>query len=376
MLKIILVVSLVGVLYTYAGYPFLIAIWSALGGRGVIRRRITPRISIVIAAWNEASRLPARIENCLTQEYPAELLEVIVVSDGSSDGTDAIVRQFDERRVRFIVLDGREGKAVALNSGVAGAQGEVIVFTDARQRFDPTAIAELVANFADQRVGAVSGELMLESNATGCSPEAVGLYWKLEKWIRRMEGSIDSIVGSTGAIHAIRRNLFTPLPTGAILDDLLIPMQIAMRGYRVVFEPRARAYDCLTGTYKEEFARKVRTLAGNYQAISLCPDLVKPWRNRLWFQFVSHKVTRLAAPFFLVALLVCNMMDTRGWLAYLLAAQLVGYAAALVGWGLQRVGLRDRITSAAFAFCLLNYAALVGAIRFASRDSSLWRKSA
>ena len=186
---------------------------------------------------------------------------------------------------------------------------------------------------------------------------------------------MDSTVGMTGAIYAIRRNLFEPIPRDTLIDDVLIPMRIAMRGYRVVFEQRALAFDRLTESYRSEFRRKVRTLAGNYQAISLCPDLITPWRNRLFFQYVSHKLCRLVAPFALIALLLCNVALMEGWLSYLLVAQAVGYGLAFVGWGLAGIGVRERWASAAFAFCLLNYAALVGAIRFARRDSALWRKA-
>jgi cellulose synthase/poly-beta-1,6-N-acetylglucosamine synthase-like glycosyltransferase len=367
--------SLVILIYTYAGYPVVLAIWSLWGKKPVASRPIVPRASIVIAAWDEGRYLADRINNCLQQRYPAAHLEVIVVSDGSKDDTESVVRRFDPGRVTLVTLPTRMGKAAALNSGVAAAQGEIIVFADARQRFDPGAVAWLVSNFADGRVGAVSGELVLETNPERPGPHAVGLYWHLEKWIRRKEGAIDSVVGVTGAIYAIRRDLYEPLPPGTLLDDLLVPMRIAMRGHRVVFEQRALAFERLPQDYRNEFRRKVRTLAGNYQAISLCPDLVKPWRNRLFLQFVSHKVCRLAAPFSLVTLLIANIALLGGWLGYVLMVQVIGYAMAIAGWGLNRIGIRERWTSVAFTFCLLNYAALIGAIRFVKGDETLWNKA-
>jgi len=375
LLELILWGSLLFLGYTYLGYPLILALWSWLGRRPVVRRPVTPKVTIVIAAWNETERLAARIENCLHQEYPAELLDIVVVSDGSTDHTETVVRQFDSRRVRLMKLASRNGKAAALNCGVAAASGEIIVFADTRQRFAPDAVARLVSNFGDPDVGAVSGELVLGSSLGREGTDGVGLYWRIEKWIRQKEGEIDSVIGATGAIYAIWRELFRPLPPGAILDDVLVPMRIAMRGYRVVFEQRALAFDRLTESYRSEFRRKVRTLAGNYQAISLCPDLITPWRNRLFFQYVSHKLCRLVAPFALIALLLCNVALMEGWLSYLLVAQAVGYGLALAGWGLARLGVRERWTSAAFAFCFLNYAALIGAIRFARRDHTLWRKA-
>ena len=375
LLELILWGSLLFLGYTYLGYPVILALWSWLGRKPVVRRPVTPKVTIVIAAWNETERLAARIENCLHQEYPAELLDIVVVSDGSTDHTETVVRRFDSRRVRLMKLASRNGKAAALNWGVAAASGEIIVFADTRQRFAPDAVARLVSNFGDPDVGAVSGELVLGSSLGREGTDGVGLYWRIEKWIRQKEGEIDSVIGATGAIYAIWRELFRPLPPGAILDDVLVPMRIAMRGYRVVFEQRALAFDRLTESYRSEFSRKVRTLAGNYQAISLCPDLITPWRNRLFFQYVSHKLCRLVAPFALIALLLCNVALMEGWLSYLLVAQAVGYGLAFVGWGLARIGVREQWTSAAFAFCFLNYAALIGAIRYMTRDTDLWRKA-
>ena len=375
LLELILWGSLLFLGYTYLGYPVILALWSWLGRKPVARRPVTPKVTIVIEAWNEAARLTARLENCLQQQYPTEQLDVVVVSDGSTDNIETVIRRFDPRHVRLLKLASRKGKAVALNYGVAAATGEIIVFADARQRFAPDAVAKLVSNFADPEVGAVSGELVLESSLGHEGRDGVGLYWRIEKWIRWKEGEIDSAIGATGAIYAIRRELFSPLPPGAVLDDVLIPMRIATRGYRIAFEREALAFDSMSRNYQEELGRKVRTLAGNYQAVSLCPDLIKPWRNRLFFRYVSHKLCRLVAPFALIALLLCNLALMEVWYSYLLMAQAVGYGLAFVGWGLAGIGVRERWTSAAFAFCLLNYAALAGAIRFVMSDDLLWDKA-
>lgn len=367
--------SLIGLFYTYLGYPLLLALWSARETKAVTRQPITPMVSIVIAARNEGRRLPARIKNCLEQQYPDAQLDIVVVSDGPpDDDTRAAIRKFDPSRVTLIGLDMRRGKAMALNAGVLAAKGAIVVFTDARQRFALNAVAELVSNFADPLVGAVSGELILETPPGRPGADGIGLYWRIEKWIRRKESAIDSVVGTTGAIYAIRRELFQPLPEGTILDDVVIPMRIAMQGYRVVFEPRAQAFDLVEAHYRTEFNRKVRTLAGNYQAIRLCPALMNPWRNRIFLQFVSHKVWRLAAPFSLMALFVTNLTLLGGWHSHLFAAQVAGYGMAIIGWRLNRRGIRERWTTAAYTFCLLNIAALVGAIRFVRGDvgAGLW----
>ena len=176
----------------------------------------------------------------------------------------------------------------------------------------------------------------------------------------------------TGAIYAIRRELFEPLPEGAILDDLLVPMRIVMRGYRVVFESRALAFDKIEKDYSIEFKRKVRTLAGNYQAIALCTDLIKPLRNMLFLQFISHKVCRLAVPFLLLTLLASNIVLLHGLFWFALVAQIFLYSLAFTGWTLNKFEIRERVTSAAFTFCLLNYAALIAALKYFKGDNHLW----
>jgi len=378
LLLIVLYGSLAVIVYSYVGYPVILSLWARLKGKPVLKsaKKIVPSVTVVIAAWNEEARIQARILNVLDQDYPHSNLDVLVVSDGSTDGTASAVRSMGSDRVTVLSLDERKGKAVAINHGVAAARGEIIVFADARQRFSSTTVRELVGNFADPSVGAVTSELILEDIGQHAGrSHAAGMYWKIEKWIRRNEGAIDSVAGVTGAVYAIRRCLYPILPPNTVLDDLLVPMRIAMNGYRVVFEPGALAFDSVAGDYRVEFARKVRTLAGNYQAMSLCPGLLLPWKNRLFFQFWSHKVTRLMAPFCLVLLFVANLLVSHGWLEMLLMLQLVSYAVAGAGWGFRMFGVRESWTSPAFTFCLFNYAALVGAFKFFSSRPIVWSRT-
>ena len=366
--------ALAVIVYAYVGYPLLLMFWSRIRHREPMRSSICPSVSIIIAARNESGRLAARIENCFQSQYPAECLEVIVVSDGSTDGTEEIVRRLDSARIRMAVLERQMGKAAALNAGIALATGEILVFADARQRFAPDALMRLVSHFADSTVGAVTGELILEDNGQG-NTEGIGLYWKLEKAIRSMESSIDSVVGVTGAIYAMRARLFKPLRPGTILDDVVIPMGIVMDGFRVVLDRQAIAFDQLTSDYRHEFHRKVRTLAGNFQALAWNPVWLHPVKNRLFVQVMSHKVSRLVAPFALVVLFLLNLAVLRAGYVYLFVAQVLGYLLAIIGWGLAVVGVRERITGTAFSFCLLNYAAIVGAVRFMTGNQNLWRKA-
>jgi cellulose synthase/poly-beta-1,6-N-acetylglucosamine synthase-like glycosyltransferase len=280
--------------------------------------------------------------------------EVIVVSDGSTDGTAAAARSVPGGLVRVIEFPDNRGKAVALAAAAAAARHDILVFADARQRWDPSALGHLLQNFADPGVGAVSGELVLES-APGVLA-GVGLYWRFEKWLRRQESAARSMVGVTGAISAVRRELFRPPPPGTILDDVYWPLRVAMQGARVVFEARARAFDRLPEKTRDEFRRKVRTLAGNFQLLTLLPAALLPWRNPIWWQFVSHKLLRLAVPWALLGLLVSAAALPGAGYRAAFAAQVAAYLLALHGiWGGSGAG--RRLAAAAAAFLVMNAAA-------------------
>ena len=327
--------------YVYAGYPLLLAIRARGAGRPPRKRLLDdaaawPAISMVVAARNEAARLPARIENLLALPYDG-LREIIVVSDGSTDGTAAALEPFRDRIV-FIAL-GAGGKPAALNAGVAAASGEILVFADARQRFSRDSLKHLVGNFADPRVGGATGELVLDceaaenGNAASSIGEGVGLYWKYEKWLRRNESLVWSTLGATGAIYALRRTLWRPLPHETLLDDVLAPMRAVLAGHRIVFDEQARAYDHVAPDGAAESRRKRRTLAGNYQILALEPRLLLPVINPAWWQYVSHKVGRLVVPWALaVAIVTSALLVTASW-TYTLAflAQLGFYALAALG---------------------------------------------
>lgn len=334
--------------YVYAGYPLLLAAWARVAGRPARTRQPGvqapwPAISIVVAARNEAARLPARVRNLLDLPYPGPR-EIIVVSDGSTDRPAAALAPFGPA-VRLIEVPAG-GKPAALNTGVAAATGEILVFADARQTFGRAALMELVANFADPEVGGATGELVLDCERTpdpdgSTIGDGVGLYWRYEKWLRRHEGAIRSTLGATGAIYALRRVLWQPLPPATLLDDVLAPMRAVLAGYRIVFEDRALAYDRASADAAAESRRKTRTLAGNYQILLLEPRLLVPFVNPVWLQYCSHKVGRLVVPWALVAALVASAaLATQSWLyTAALGAQLAFYSLALLGGVLD---LRER----------------------------------
>jgi cellulose synthase/poly-beta-1,6-N-acetylglucosamine synthase-like glycosyltransferase len=333
-------VSLALVVYAYVGYPCALALWARLRPRPVRRRRLraaAPGVSIIVAARNEGARLPARIDNLLSLAY-ARPVQIVVVSDGSTDATADVMQPY-RNRVDFIQI-AASGKAVALNVGVRRARHPILVFADARQTFAANTVEELVAPFVDRSIGGVTGELVLDCEGAhqraseSTVGEGVGLYWRYEKWIRRNESLVHSTLGATGAIYALRRRLWTPLPAGTILDDVLAPMRVVLQGHRVVVGDRAKAYDRVAIDGPEEQQRKARTLEGNYQILALEPALLHPLRNPVWLQYVSHKIVgRLIAPFALMTLFASSvaLAPEGGVYAVTLAGQALVYALATYG---------------------------------------------
>lgn len=379
--------------YTYVGYPLLIRVWAQLHGRPHDRKAISPMVSLVVVAHNEAPRILRRIENLLDLDYEADRLEIVIASDGSSDATVALANTFRMAGVRVEAFDEHRGKPAVLNDVVPNLRGEIVVLMDVRQSIAKNAIRVLVDNFADAGVGAVSGELVLTGredphdanggthvgapdNSMDGSMDGVGFYWRYEKFIRLSESRVDSTVGVTGALYAIRRELFEPIPAATILDDVLIPMQIVRRGFRVLFESNALASEPLSDNPTVEFRRKVRTIAGNFQLLAQHPWLLNPFANRLWLQTVSHKLFRLVCPAALVLLLIANLMLLE-FLFYQLAflLQVLFYSAALVAQLAPGVARKTALLSVPHAFCLLNWSTVAGFGRFIrGRQQVTWAR--
>jgi len=331
-MAIVFWISCLLLVYVFFGYPLILAGLALVVRKPVQKRKIEPSVSLILAARNEADRIGYRIRNLLSLDYPKDKLQIILALDGPTDGTESVVHCLDHSQLELVHLPWPRGKAAAINAAVKRATGDIIVFTDARQIFEPNAVRELVANFADPRVGGATGELILESGASNEPSAPVGLYWRYEKRIRSLESRIHSVVGVTGAIYAVRRWLFRPLPDKAILDDVMIPMRIVMLGYRVVFDSAAKAYDSLSCCPAAEYARKVRTLAGNYELLAKIPGLTSPSINPIFFQFVSHKIGRLIAPFALAAMFISNaLLVHRPFYALLFAGQSAWYTCAVLG---------------------------------------------
>ncbi len=360
--------------YSYLGYPAWLWVRSKWSPRPVRRSHDEPAVSAVLVVRNEEAIVARKLDNLLALDYPDAKLEVAVVSDGSDDGTSAILRDYAARgRVKMLIKPSAQGKAAGLNDAVGMASGELLLFTDARQEIEPEALHYLAENFADKEVGAASGELMLGDPKTGEAGKGMGVYWRMEKKIRELESASSSVVGATGAIYCMRRSFFEPLPAGTILDDVLLPMQVVRQNARVIFDSRARAWDSPDLGDSREFSRKVRTLSGNYQLLQLAPWLLG-WGNPIRFEFVSHKLSRLAVPFALVALLIASAFLPEPFYRAVLIAQVAFYALSLVAIAGMKIGPLSRIADPARTFVVLNCAAAVAFVNFVTGRKAVWAR--
>lgn len=372
-MKIVFWISLVGILYTYAGYPVAMWMLARLRPRPWKTAPIAPSVSVVLAVHNGVALLPRKIQQLRSLDYP-NIKEIIVVSDGSTDGTAELLAQRQYPLFKIIILKERGGKAVAVNAGMVEATADVILFVDIRPEIAPGAIQQLVANFADPKVGCVSGKLTLRQAGHDAASAAIGgFYWRYEQWLRECEAAIDSPVGVYGGFYAIRRELAVRQPAGMILDDMFQPLSIIRQGYRSVLDPHAIVYDTWPRTVEGEFHRKVRTMAGNFQLFRLAPWTLTP-RNRVLFQLLSHKVMRLIVPYLLVLLLVSSLALSPGSrvCATFAALQVFGWVLAIAGLR-SGIPLFNRIASPATALFVLKAAAVIGLYRFLFTRGPLWK---
>lgn len=361
--------------YTYVGYPVLVAALARLRAPlrpPLLETSALPVVTVVMAAHDEARRLPDKLRNLRALDYPSELVRVLVVSDGSTDGTEHVLD--GQPGVRVIACEQRRGKAHALNLAMAAVDTELVVLCDVRQELEPGSLRRLVSDLADPRVGVAGGELSHRPGPNEVGRN-IGLYWRYEKWIRLNESRLHSTVGASGALYAMRRADWRELRDGTILDDFETPMQVARRGGRVLLDPEARVWDTLHADSAAERTRKVRTLSGNFQSFVALPWLFVPWGHPLWFQFMSHKVLRLVAPYAMILCLGTSLW-APGWpyhVLFALQAGFYGLAAAGRWWPAAR---SSRIVSFAHVFCDMNLAAVIALLRFLrGRIDARWEKT-
>ena len=328
MLTLAALLSLTCILAVWGLYPALVGLIASVTRRGEVPEgrapSALPRVTAVVATRADAVAVRERVEDLLRSEYPSSLLDVVVAYDARATEPMATWSGADASRVRVVRGDEPGGKATALNAGVRAARGEVLVFADSGQRFGPDAVALLVRAVVRTGVGAASGRLEL---AAGEKAPALPLrlYWSLERWLRRREADVHSAIGVTGAIYAMRRTLWTPLPAELILDDLYVPMQLVLKGHRIAFVDEARAYETRATSDGNEYRRKVRTLTGVLQLCAWLPRTLSPLRNPVWVQFVTHKLLRLLTPYWLLVCVAWAMAAVAhrigfGWLLAATAA--------------------------------------------------------
>ena len=349
-------------IYTYALFPVLVFVRRLLKRQPYKSADITPRVSIIIAAHNEASGIEARLDNILSLDYPRDLLEAVIASDGSTDGTDVLVNRYADRGIRLLSLP-RQGKIPALNAAVAASSGEILVFSDANSIYAPDAIRALMRPFADPEVGGVAGDQRyLTDRQAGITNDGERSYWNFDRKLKQFQSQAGNAISATGAIYAVRRSLFRPIPVG-VTDDFVASTNVIAQGYRLIFAPDAVAYEPAAESGRGEFRRKVRVITQGWRSVLVMHELLNPVRHGFYaVQVFSHKVLRRLMVFPLFVLLL-----TSPWLwphghfyqaATLL--QVAFYGCGLLGMLLvnTRFG-RRKVFTLPFFFCMVNVAALL-----------------
>ncbi len=377
-MKIIFWSSLILIVYIYFIYPILIYILSQFYKKSTRGKYLYPKVSVIVSAYNEEANIENKIKTLFSLEYPENKIEFLIGSDGSTDKTDEIIKRYPQ--INFFKQETRQGKPSMLNFLVSKASGDIIVFTDARQRLDSKAIQEIVKYFEDAKVGSVSGELHYEWEEGNKTASGLGLYWKYEKFIRKSESRMGSMLGATGALYAIRRKLFPNLPANLILDDVYIPLKIVEKGFRAIFDKRAKVYDKIFVDTSVEFLRKTRTLAGNYQLFFYLRGLFNPFKGKIAWQFFSHKFLRLMVPFLLIVLLIANIIigtvpcgDSPYYYQVFLLLQIIFYIFAFLGAIFKK---EKKLFDIPHMFCIMNIAAIVGLYQILfNKTGSKWQKA-
>jgi cellulose synthase/poly-beta-1,6-N-acetylglucosamine synthase-like glycosyltransferase len=334
-----------------------------------------PALTIIIAARNEASEIGRKLERTLALEYPREKVQIIVVSDGSEDGTNDIVRQFEDRGVELVAIDTRMGKTNAQNIAVHYARNPVLIFSDATTLYDSKALRYLAGAYRDPSVGAVSGRYDYYDPTQG-SPSGLGsaAFWNLENWIKRMQSRTYTLTGCSGCIYSVRSELYTSLPP-SIISDLVQPLHVLLKGHRVVFEEKAQAWEESTPTTRSEFSMRVRVATRGMRGLLSVPALLLPWKHPwIAFQIFSHKVMRWCIPLFLLSFMAGSiLLSTIPFFRYLLSSQIAFYFFAFVSLMVPAIR-RWRPLSLPLYFCTINAAFLLGMLHVISgRHFTVWQ---
>ena len=363
-----LCMALVG--YAYAGYPALIWVLSRLFGQvplpPEIDEEFIPAASLVLAAFNEEEVIGERIRNALAMDYPHEKLELVIGSDGSTDGTADVVRSYAQPGVRLLDFPSNRGKATVLNDAANDANGEILLMSDANTQVDPEAAANLVRWFADPKVGVVVGRLVLVDSESGQNVD--GVYWRYETFLKRQESSLGALLGANGAIYAMRKALFVPVPPDTIIDDFVIPLLAKLRtGCKIIYDCNAIAREESAPDIASEFRRRVRIGAGDYQSIKMLWRLLDPRMGWISLAFFSHKILRWLCPFFLIGmLLTCIPLSDHLFYRAALIVQVISYP--ILGYlGLRSPVRMPKLINLASMFVTINLATSLRLLQMAFR---------
>ena len=359
---------LAGIVYVIAGYPLLLRWSAARNAIPVAKQPQLKTISILIAVHNGDKFLGDKLDSVVNVDYPRELMETYVLSDGSTDRTAEIARSYADRGIQLLELP-KGGKPAALNVGIARAKGEILILTDVRQVLERDSLREIVANFADPTIGVVSGDLPMREGIDA-EESNTSLYWRYERAIRKDLGKLGSTFGATGPFYAMRRGLAPAMPPDTLLDDMYLPLAAYFRGYRVIVDEDARAIE-YPFSVQGEFRRKLRTLAGNYQIMVKYPALVT-WKNRMLFHFVSYKIGRLALPWLFVGLFISSFGLPHPWAAILVTLQVIFYGLAAIDLVLAPDSALKRLATPARTVVTLLAAAALAVSVFFVPPHRLW----
>ena len=349
--------------YVYVGYPLLLFVVSRVWTRRVAKAPVTPTVTMVIAAYNEEQAIAGKLDNSLALDYPADRLDIMVTSDGSTDGTNRIVREYEARHPgRVTLLDlPRAGKTAGQNRAAEVARGEILVFSDATTIYDSGAVKAMVANYADPLVGSVGGDVRYVRAGEEATGKGRQMYWNYEASIRRWESQIFTVIGATGCIYSLRRSLYTHLDPAAI-SDFVQPAKALLQGYRSVVEDDATCYEVAESKQMgEELRRRARVVHRGIRGVGYMAEVLNPFRHPfLCFQIVSHRLLRWGIPFLLIAAFVANafLLDAPFY-QLTLALQLAFYGGALAALVLDRWHIRPRGLFVPLYFCLVNLAPLI-----------------
>lgn len=365
MAEVIFWLSAAALFYTYAGYPLLLALVSATRPRRVRRGDFESTVSVIITAYNEERDLAAKLENTLALDYPAELLEIIVASDCSSDRTDNIVKEFAPRGVRLHRQPQRLGKTAAQNAAVTQARGDVILFSDATSLYQRDAVQALLPNFADPSVGCVAGRLVYVDPTESRIGRGARSYWSYETFLKKHESRACSLIGASGCLYAVRRTAYVPLYHEAC-SDFIIATKMVEQGLRAIYEPNAVCTELTNRRSDNELKMRVRIIAQTFTDLWQHVAMLNPFRSGFYaIQLFSHKVMRYLVPFFLMALFVASLtLAGSVFFRILFAAQLAAYACAALAWVLDLVGIRSRLLAFPQYFVLANIASLIALYKF------------